>query len=156
MLQKVREVFLLKKCENKSKERKISIALGKEYKREPRKGGGKTKAREIRPNPCLSDKSRCKVCKTFSDEERNKIFVSFWELGNTIIQKDWLCVHSHCEPVSEQTLKAETRRKNAVRFFMPLENGNKKKVCLKFFCATIDLGEFAVRNAAENNDLGFS
>ena len=93
----------------------------------------------------------------FSEEDRKKIFDSFWNLGSYERQKDFVC--SRVEEKKTRTYLKDNdeqqEKKRMVARTYSLETGETKSiVCKKFFRATLDIGEAYINHALKGKSEG--
>ena len=93
----------------------------------------------------------------FSEEDRQKIFDSFWNLGSYERQKDFVC--SRVEEKKTRTYLKDNdeqqEKKRMVARTNSLETGETKSiVCKKFFRAMLDIGEAYINHALKGKSEG--
>lgn len=116
--------------------------------------GKKVPKRAVKP-PCTNCRFKC--VSVFTEEDRQKIFDSFWNLGSYERQKDFVC--SRIEEKKTRTyLKDNDEQKEKKRMVArnySLETGETKSiVCKKFFRATLDIGEAYINHALKGKSEG--
>ena len=120
-------------------DRKKKRAAGQEYTAQ--KTQKVVPAKELKEFSC-----KCKLeCKTIDQDARKAIFESFWllgkELGSMESQRQFVSKCVTKKPVGRRTTSASSsRRQNSLCYTLEL-NSTCKKVCKKFFLATLGLGE---------------
>ena len=116
--------------------------------------GKKVPKRMLKP-PCSNCKFKC--ASVFTEEDRQRIFDSFWSLGAYERQKDFIC--SSVEEKKTRTYLREgneqKEKKRMVSRSFSLETGGTKSiVCKKFFRATLDIGEAYINHALKQKSEG--
>ena len=93
----------------------------------------------------------------FSEEDRKKIFDSFWNLRYYKRQKDFVCSRVG-EKKTRTYLKdndEQQEKKGMVARTYSLKTGETKSiVCKKFFGATLDIGELYINHALQGKSEG--
>nr|CAH7755764.1 unnamed protein product [Callosobruchus chinensis] len=133
------------KPKNHSKLAKALRNEGKEYY--------STRTRKLVPARRLLDRcesAQCekfgKKCGAFSDKKREEIFQSFYGLRDLQLRREF--VVRHCEPVEikQRTTKTVSRRSKSYRYLLSLD-GNRVKVCKKFFINTLSISDKFLRTS---------
>lgn len=138
----------IQKKGNKQKLAKKMRDLGKDYVRP--KTGVAVPARQIkrRCNIEICQKSS-RDCHLFSDEDRTKIFDSFYQIGNLTRQRDFIVRHVISKETTYKTSKKEhSRRQRTNQYFLSLKN-SRHLVCKTFFVNTLSISERFMRTALE-------
>ncbi|MEW8548265.1 MAG: hypothetical protein AB2693_32575, partial [Candidatus Thiodiazotropha sp.] len=128
-------------CAWKKNIRKTLRLTGKEY---TSVAGKKVSARKVQQSSC--SKCRFKCTTNVSDEQRQSIFDSYWNLNSKDRQMDYIC--SHVEERNPDRIKQTAKRpRNVARiFYLPLPDGNIR-VCKTFFSKTLSIGEKTISTA---------
>ncbi|CAG4919702.1 unnamed protein product [Colias eurytheme] len=111
--------------------------------------------------PC-SFKCRLVCANKFSEEERQAIFNSYWELGNLQRQRAYLSSCIKPLKVAYRRIKVDVQNnqpakpRNPNTAYYLLINGIEKRVCKKFLLNTLGIAERTLRTVihAKNEDLG--
>lgn len=139
-----------KKKVNKRKHRKQARDSGKEY---VKKDGSISKAREIRPNPCVNKNCGHK-CGEISESKRQGLFDHFWAL-TAERKKDWLVAMSTKAEVKRKRNKNSVYRENTYNYFINDGEG-RRKVCLQFILKTLDITQRYVYYTLSNAQMGLA
>lgn len=102
----------------------------------------------LRP-ACTGDtcKNFGRLCRNFTEDQRNDILSAFYELGDLTRQREFVVRHIRVEKTKQKTTTTEnSRRKNSNYYFLPLE-GKNVPVCRSFFLATLSISQKVVRTA---------
>ena len=105
-------------------------------------------ARSIKPVNC--EKCRLKCETKISNEQRQKIFDSFWKLGSYERQKDFVCGkvdEDNTKTFQDETGKPIPKRKQVSRKFLLEIDGSKHQVCKTFFMNTLSVGKTYIDHA---------
>ena len=130
---------------SRNKDGKVSYNIP----REARKLGPPCKSKE-----CIRVKN--KYCSKITEEERLKIFNSFWKDMNWDQRKIFVINHVTKSNAKRTYTKTEdSRRKNTLQHFLTVGN-EKLQVCKKMFLQTLCLGEFSVQDWVKKGDLGMT
>lgn len=99
---------------------------------------GKNHPRTIQPNPCSNTKCQHQ-CKAWSESSRKAVFEHYWNLGDSMRQRDYIVAH-----VSEIKLtKPKGKRRTTLKYRLD-RDGESHLVCKQFFLATLNIGERTV------------
>lgn len=132
--------------------RKRLRLCGKEY---ISTSGKITKAKRLEPADCSKCKFKCNT--KFSETARQNVFESFWSLESYERQKDYVCARIE-ERQTRTYLKDDSnkkeKRKMVDRIFSLEEDGEKKRVCKKFFLATLAIGKAYIEHAMKGKADG--
>ena len=132
--------------------RKAKRAKGETYQSAT---GKMIPAKSIKYVDCSKCRLRCS--ETISDEQRNKIFESYWGTGSYVRQRDFLCSHIFEEEKARCTVKGESSRKRewTRQYWLPNKSGKLHRVCKSFFLATLDVGSKTIDYALKKRIGGF-
>lgn len=108
--------------------------------------------RSLQP-PCPSNcKLKCYV--NISHQSRKAIFKNYWDLGNLQLQREYISkVITEIKPKYRYEREGSTRSLNHAFHF--IVNGNKVRVCKKFFKATLNINDRPIRTVLKKNKNGF-
>ncbi|CAH2094046.1 unnamed protein product [Euphydryas editha] len=129
--------------------RKCLRNLGKEYM--SRKG--KIQANRKMGPPC---RCRKKCFDKLSEEQRKKIFQSFWSLGDR--EKQWMYVANLVKKQNKRRVYTDTvsRRKHTFKYSIPVGHSkdhiNYVDVCKKYFLSTLSVSDQVIYKALEKMD----
>lgn len=109
--------------------------------------------RKLRPH--CGEKCRLKCSEKISEEVRNKIFSSYWQMGDLEKQREFIISHSHCiKPKYRYSSTENYRSMNNAFYFR--QNDTRIRVCKAFFKATLDINDRPIRTAlSKRTDTGF-
>lgn len=97
------------------------------------------KARELKPR-CKGTACR-KQCSKITDEQRSQIFRAFWDLGELILQREFVVRHIRSTDTKRKTkLSAESRRTQTLQYTLTV-NQQIMPVCKVFFHNTLGISE---------------
>ncbi|XP_047521302.1 uncharacterized protein LOC125060441 [Pieris napi] len=118
--------------------------MGKEYMSR----NGKIQAKRKMGPPC---QCRKKCFDKLSEGKRQKIFKSFWNLGNR--EKQWMFIASLVKKQNKRRVYTDTtsRRKYTLKYSLPVDHGedNYVDVCKKHFLSTISVSDQVINKALE-------
>ena len=127
--------------------RKRKRAAGEEYSSQKT-----NKTVEKRQWKKITCKCRFFSCRSISEEEIQKSFSDYWELGrlhgNMHTQKQFILQHVVKSSTKRKT--GETNRRTSTFDYFLTVTGEKKRVCKAFFLGALGLGEKFVRNCVMN------
>ena len=127
--------------------RKRKRAAGEEYSSQKT-----NKTVEKRQWKKITCKCRFFSCRSISEEEIQKSFSDYWELGrlhgNMHTQKQFILQHVVKRSTKRKT--GETNRRTSTFDYFLTVTGEKKRVCKAFFFGALGLGEKFVRNCVMN------
>lgn len=127
--------------------RKRKRAAGEEYSSQKT-----NKTVEKRQWKKITCKCRFFSCRSISEEEIQKSFSDYWELGrlhgNMHTQKQFILQHVVKRSTKRKT--GETNRRTSTFDYFLTVTGEKKRVCKAFFLGALGLGEKFVRNCVMN------
>lgn len=127
--------------------RKRKRAAGEEYSSQKT-----NKTVEKRQWKKITCKCRFFSCRSISEEEIQKSFSDYWELGrlhgNMHTQKQFIL--QHVVKRSTKRKMGETNRRTSTFDYFLTVTGEKKRVCKAFFLGALGLGEKFVRNCVMN------
>ena len=127
--------------------RKRKGAAGEEYSSQKT-----NKTVEKRQWKKITCKCRFFLCRSISEEEIQKFFSDYWELGrlhgNIHTQKQFILQHVVKRSTKRKT--GETNRRTSTFDYFLTVTGEKKRVCKAFFLGALGLGEKFVRNCVMN------
>ena len=111
-------------------------------------------ARAPKSRTCCCQPERGYKCSEFSEAERAQLCAEYWHLSEYSRKKDWLLKHVIEVPVGRRRVDVEQTacKGRSLRWFLPKIEGNRLRVCKKFFTDTLDIGKSAtaVLTAIEN------
>lgn len=140
--------------ENKQKLAKFLRSVGKEYVSKDTKKVVPAKVIKTRCNGDTCTKQG-RLCSLFTDEEREKLFDSYNEIGNLNLQRQFIVRHTKVDQVKQKTSKKEHSRRQKTVFYYLTKNSEQTLVCKKFFLGTLGISERTVRTSLEKvNDHG--
>ncbi|KAL0894337.1 hypothetical protein ABMA27_012963 [Loxostege sticticalis] len=95
---------------------------------------------------------RLKCFQKFTEQDRNQIFLSFWQLGDHSRHWDYIANHTQvAETRYPSTSRAVSRRKKTVKYNLPLSRDTDVPreiiVCKTMFLNTLSIGERTVQTA---------
>lgn len=102
--------------------------------------------------PC-NEKCRLKCSSKFDENQRNKIFQKFWDLGDR--QRQWEFVIRFTKKIPKRRQTTETTkhdRKNTFFYFLPDSKTQNVKVCKTMFLNTISAGERIITTSWKKYD----
>lgn len=108
--------------------------------------------RKMRP-PC-TEKCRLECSKKFTEDERMKIFASYWELGDIAKQRQFIVNNMELIEPTYRYIRVGAIRKNrdynnAFHFRL---NDQKIRVCKLFFKNTLDINDRPIRTVQEKRN----
>ncbi|MES9881873.1 MAG: hypothetical protein ABW185_13425 [Sedimenticola sp.] len=109
--------------------------------------GKLVKEKQMQNVSCMKCRYKCST--KINEEERKKIFTTYWELGDYARQRNFICQHVENNPTKGNT----TRRATANTYYLPAE-GTRMHVCKNFFLKTLDIGQKTVSYALKNKQCG--
>lgn len=139
------ESRLIKKCENKSKLAKQQRNLGIQYTSPRTKKSIPARKIQEKCDSAACDRSG-KKCSIFTQEGRENLFKSFYALGDLQLQREFIARHCEVAEVKQRTTKTASRRNKTLQYFLFL-NGEKIRVCKKFFLSTLSISEKFLRTS---------
>ena len=101
-------------------------------------------------------KCRYKCSSTFCNTEREKLFHSFWQLGDINKQRQFLLKHTVRKNKKIKSVHA-SRRNMSITWFLPSQNELNRdiRVCKTFFLKTLGISDKMVTTAYKKlNDIG--
>lgn len=107
---------------------------------------------KILKQPCPGT-CRLKCFQKFDELQRERIFSSFWKIGDHCRQWDYIVNHTEVGDTKyPSTINVESRRKRTVKYCLPLIESksdlpNKVFVCKTMFLNTLSIGERTVQTA---------
>jgi hypothetical protein len=90
-------------------------------------------------------------------DARRAVFHSFWKIDDTTKQKEFIARHTEKTQVKRRRIRGKPRsdnsdqhykRSSTIKYFFT-SGGDKIKVCLTFFLATLDVSHKVVKNAVK-------
>ena len=101
-----------------------------------------------RPQQVNCSKCRFKCAEKISEDARNEICSAYYALSDYVRQKDFVSCHvTEFEP-KLQYARSDMHHKVARQYYLPI-SGIRHRVCLNFFCKTLDLKPRAVMKSLE-------
>ena len=100
---------------------------------------------------------RLKCQNKMTDEQRQKIFNSFWALAHYERQKDFVCARIEEKSTKTHVNEAgniESKRKQVTRKFYFDIDGARLQVCKTFFLKTLSVGKAYINHAMKNKEEG--
>lgn len=91
---------------------------------------------EKKVKSCNCLKCRYKCNHKFSEDERQRIFNSYYSLASHERQRDFICQMVTCVTPKRRT---KSKRKTSKQFYLVAER-KRERVCKQFFMATLDIG----------------
>ncbi|XP_072386015.1 uncharacterized protein [Diabrotica undecimpunctata] len=126
--------------------KKLRVNSGLPYITE---GNKEKRGKTLKPE--CGEKCRTKCSQKFSNADRYDIHLSFWNLKDNALQRQF--VASHLEKLvtkHRRTVEGSNRGMNLVYFLTV--HGVKVKVCKKFFMNTLDIGDKFIRTTWRKSD----
>lgn len=118
-----------------------SVKISKEYnhgQRYKRKG----QVAQRKPGPRCSCKKTMYKCKEVSDDQRVRVFSSFWDdLGNATLRQNFIVAHVFPVQKKRQICSPTRHRGGNHRFTLPLQDGTTVHVCKAFFLSTLQISD---------------
>ena len=141
------------------------VNSGKQFTWKNRKGGEKTFGRERKVGERCDRKRKegededvdlsCRQdCKNISDEARQMIHDSFWNLGSVMLQRNFIADHVKVLPKKRERKRKDEnntnpkprRNRQGTRQYQLTTNHQRIVVCQKFFLSTLCIDEKRVRH----------
>lgn len=109
---------------------------------------------ERKMKPACDEKCRLKCSNKFTEEERNWIFTSYWNLSDITKQREFIRnsiqeVQTRYRYIRVGGTRQQRRLNNA---FYLLRNCNRIRVCKVFFKNTLDINDRPIRTILEKKD----
>lgn len=114
---------------------------------------GKTVPQKQPPDILCKCKFKCSV--HFPKEKQQEIFKEYWALGDTVLQKAFISSLVEEKPVQRKRKRNEDSGKSKMKsrfYFFRKENGEKVRVCLKFFCDVLKITFKVIDHALANRN----
>lgn len=105
----------------------------------------------LKPDPCKGKKCQHNCSTNVNDEQRLKIFHSYYKMPNEGIQNQFLASCVEKVPIKRRygDPTVESRRKCSKEYFLPVD-GKKIQVCQQFLLATLSITQKKIRYLDEN------
>ncbi|XP_066498806.1 uncharacterized protein [Hoplias malabaricus] len=120
---------------------------GKSYSGKQKDVGEVTRSARILGPGCTSEackKSAKRFCHTFSEEERQRIFGNFWKNMNWEERRVFVSgLVDHTPVARKRSVSKDSRRLSTLSYHLSVD-GERRRVCKKFFLSTLGLGEWSV------------
>lgn len=100
--------------------------------------------------PC-NNSCRLKCYDVFTHEERERIFNSFWNIGNNNRQRQFISSNIDTVTPKYRYPKDNSTRSCNQAYFL-VKNITKVRVCKQFFMATLDIGDSMIRTTLKKRD----
>ncbi|KAL7861050.1 hypothetical protein AOLI_G00173990 [Acnodon oligacanthus] len=120
---------------------------GKSYRGKQKDVGEVTRAARVMGPGCVSEacrKSAKRFCHTFSEEDRQRIFQHFWQNMKWEERRIYVAgLVDHTPVARKRSMSQDSRRLSTLSYHLDVD-GEKRRVCKKFFLSTLGLGEWSV------------
>lgn len=114
--------------------------------------GKQVEAKVFTGTGCKTLDCRYKCDKKISKEQRQKIFESYWKLGNNTKQRQYIALHvERTKTLSRTTEKAVSRRQFTQWYYLTI-GLDRFQVCRSFFLKTLGVTEQSVRTVLRRLD----
>lgn len=132
--------------------RKTLKNSGKDY---VSKKGNKVEAKKMRP-PCHNCKFLC--CDTFTRDERQQIFNTYWSLGSLQRQRDFLSSCINIQNIVCRRVKNVAQPRTPNSWFSFVKNGQTRRICKTFLLNTLGIAQRTLRTVieAKSSDCGIA
>ncbi|KAI4871352.1 hypothetical protein NFI96_026576 [Prochilodus magdalenae] len=128
---------------------------GKSYSGKRKDVGEVTRAARAMGPGCVSEackKSAKRFCHTFSEEERQGIFRHFWQNMNWEERRLYVAgLVDHTPVARKRSASQDSRRLSTLSYHLGVD-GEKRRVCKKFFLSTLGLGEWSVAHWVQTSE----
>lgn len=128
---------------------------GKSYSGKQKDVGEVTRAARVMGPGCVSEackKSAKRFCHTFSEEDRKGIFQHFWQKMTWEERRVYVSRLVDNSPVArKRSVSQDSRRLSTLSYHLSLD-GQRRRVCKKFFLSTLGLGEWSVAHWVQTNE----
>jgi len=141
-----RNIFRKRKCNAQQWKRNKRKELRNNGKSYTSSRGKKVEAKTLGKVNCITCRFKCSS--KISEEERQELFTTYWQLGDYDKQRSFICQNV------TQGNKKSTKRKTFSNVFQFTVNEIKHRVCKYFFLKTLSIGKKTIDYAIQKKYLG--
>ena len=100
----------------------------------------------MQPSPCIQ-KSNHESCLSFSENQTKLLFDNFYQLGSNEAQRSFIASSVKAESIELSRTKNRHSRRRFTNKYSFSANGQRIKVCKKFFMATLNVTDALFRSS---------
>ena len=108
--------------------------------------GRTIQSKRVQPSPCIQ-KSNHESCLSFSENQTKLLFDNFYQLGSNEAQRSFIASSVKAESIELSRTKNQHSRRRFTNKYSFSANGQRIKVCKKFFMATLNVTDALFRSS---------